>query len=141
VKRGFSSAIGVRIFSVIFCSWLISSCGTAQIYSGSERQTSEVARIKGSGVFPFKSVSVMRVNGKPLGLANSDAIVLPGSHIVTGHLFQSYGVVSREGEGVVTFEAQAGHIYVLRASFFKGDIFFWLEDEGSGIAIAGIKPD
>ena len=131
----------VFIHVLLFCIVVLSGCGTAHVYSGEERPASETAIIKGSGVPPFKDVSITGVDGKSLGLRNSRAAVLPGEHSLTVHIFQSYGVVDLSANGIITFTAVAGREYTVYGSVKVRKARFWIEDASTSEVVGGEKPN
>ena len=132
-----------KIFSLCLAALCLSSlcgCGTEQVFPGGERPASETAVINGTHIFPFKAVDITRVDGKSLGLMNSNAVVLPGTHVISAHLFQSYGIVDIEDDGDLILEAQADHAYSLNGTTSKLKGIFWIEEADTANVVAGQKP-
>jgi|WetSurMetagenome_2_1015567.scaffolds.fasta_scaffold149078_2 hypothetical protein len=139
----YSKTLAFCLVSLVLLS--LPGCGTEQVFEGGTRPASETATINGVHMFPLKTVDVTRVDGKSLGLMNSNAVVLPGTHVISAHLSQSYGIFSVDFDGDVILEAQGGHTYSLNGAvslvLFNSKGFFWIEDTETGTVVSGQRPE
>ena len=84
---------------------------------------------------------IEEVDGRTMGDAGS-AEVLPGTHSIKVGLRWKQGSKSRR-QGQLSFSAQAGHAYVIKARPSHGDAVsavFWIEEKESNRVVAGYKP-
>ena len=126
---------------VLIVSMSLAGCGTMQTFSGNQLPASETALVKGSGIFPFKDICITSVDKESLGLTNSKAVLLPGSHLITIHLYQSYGIIDFTADGALILNAQAGHEYAVQGERSNGKVYFWIEDTKTAEIVSGKKPE
>ena len=125
----------------------ISGCQTERMYSGPELPRHQVAVIKRAGPI------FLAVDGKRTGVLVAELEVKPGKHTVALNLMRCsfYPVVTSTGimpmsncQGtpleVLSFDAEAGHSYVVHGRFASGGPAYWVVDEQTKRLVAGAKP-
>ena len=134
--------------AALLVEFIVSGCGTMQVYPGDPLPPDQVALIK-PGYRTGVGAQLLSVDGHELGSYEDKAEVLPGSHSITARLRIPYG-----GGALITtplslnLNAQAGHTYELFGAAWGGgwfepptDFTLWIEDKETETVEAGLKPE
>jgi hypothetical protein len=126
----------------------------AQWYEGPRRSFAETARLCCRVSSPHTvNVQVMnseiridRIDERWFDIDEVWADLLPGRHEVAYTYVEGVGgypmlLPTFSVKDKLTFNAQAGHSYLIRALREADKTFVWIEDETSAEVVAGIKPD
>jgi hypothetical protein len=118
---------------------LFAGCATTmQSYEGSKLPPENVALIKGNfGV--AKLATILEVDGKARGFFEEFAEVLPGEHTIKIQVSRGLGT-TYIGTKTLSFQAIAGHTYVIDGTIIKGDTFAWIVDKTTDTIVAGERP-
>jgi hypothetical protein len=133
----------------------ISGCDqAAQWYEGPRRPFAETARLCCRTSNPHTvNVQVMnseiridRIDERWFDFDEAWADLLPGRHEVAYTYVEGVGAYplilpTFSVKDRLTFDALAGHSYLIRARREADKTYVWIEDESTAVVVAGIKPD
>ncbi len=119
---------------------------TVKMYEGPALPPEETATIKGSwhyNVVSNTSIIILKADGKFAHITTDPIEVLPGEHEITvriehGNLATGWGWMTLPSQ-TLSFQAEAGRVYRVDGSFFKGHI--WVVDETTGVEVAAHRPE
>ncbi len=132
----------ISIFVFLAFLLVVGGCAT-KTYPGPKLPREEVAVINEGG-FLITWATITYVDDKKREWGASYIEVLPGEH--TLYVKVTYAPLmqpSSVGIGVITFEAEAGHTYIVYGELDEktGRADIWIIDEETEQIVAGHKPD
>lgn len=118
----------ILLLSLLLSLGTALGCATLRAYPGPARRPDEVARLR-PATMNARKILIEEVNGRPLGLLQDRAELLPGIQLVRATL----QIESRNGwfeaQHELQFIAEAGHDYVMYADFLPEGPGIWIQDE------------
>jgi len=118
-------------------------------YAGPSLASDRVALIKSSGLRNYSSEAyVIRMDQELVGKIGGIIEALPGRHTLDVGVAQRLGgpgsllgmATEKRAQGVLTLEAEAGHVYVVDGRVVDDQAVLWIEDEKTTQIVAGRKP-
>ncbi len=149
----------ITLLAILVAISLPSGCAEVKLalakkaYVGPALPKEEVAVITTGG-----SVEIAKIDGKDcfnplLGdrsvfrtvKCEPSAEVLPGQHDIDlehASLVLVFGLTTPIGDAARTlsFNAEAGHLYLARSDWSSEQAWFWIEDDATGEVVSGTKP-
>ena len=119
-------------------------------YPGSPLPPDQVALIKTSGLRNFSGEAyITRINDRVVEKFGGYVESLPGSYVLAVRVTHRIGgpgsllsaLTEKQGRGIITLEAEAGHVYIVDGEVADGQAaILWIEDERTHEVVAGKKP-
>jgi len=144
----------VVIIFLLIVALTVLGCGTMKTYSGPELPRDKIAVVKEDSDFLKGLVSyvtraypdIQKVDGMKRGHFDGYFAVKPGEHtlavipikeVTMGYFVRRTSYPLK----VLSFEAEAGHTYVVHVRMRDGRPMMWIDDEKTQEVVAGQKPE
>ena len=122
------STRSVLLASLLAVGVLAGACMTERTYEGASRPAHRVALLR-PDVLPARQIQIDSIDGRALGALSDRAELLPGRHEIEATVSLQIGDRRVNGQHTLTFDAVAGHSYVVGADFYLYGPRIWIEDE------------